>query len=389
MKIAILLETNFSAGGAFSYSFDTCLDLLKNSKKNNLQLYCLHKNTIELFKKKGIKAELLIFSFYEKNIIRLINFRLFRFLIKISPFIVPIEKKLLKKNIDAIFFPTLSKSIFLFKKIKFYSSVLDLCHIYHNRNFPEINEAEFNLREDMYNYSLRRSIKILTNSDEIKYQISKRYKVRKENILTIPFLPKKLNKKIIRKNFLKKKYNRYKNFIVYPAQIWSHKNHKAIIEACKILKKTKVQLNFLFCGRDKGQKDYLIDLINLYELKNIHFLNFISENEINYLYRKCKGVIMTSYFGPTNLPPLEAWSYNKPIIYNKNFQKELGRNTCEFVNVDNYKELSISIKKIADNKYSKIKLINANNSLQKMKKNYKKKIKLLVEFFETNINSLI
>ena len=385
MKIAILLETNFSAGGAFSYSFDTCLDLFKNSKKKkDLQLYCLHNKTAELFKKKGIEAKLLNFSFVEKNIIRLVNFRLFRFFIKQFPLITSIEKKFLEKNVDIIFYPALSKSIFLFKKIKFCSSVLDLCHIYHNRNFPEISEDEFNLREDIYNYSLSRSFKILTNSSEIKNQISKRYKVKKDNILTIPFLPKQLDKKIIKKKFLKKKYDQYKNFMIYPAQIWAHKNHKAIIEACKILKKTKLKLNFLFCGRDKGEKDYLIDLTKKYDLKNIYFLDYISENEINYLYRKCKGVIMTSYFGPTNLPPLEAWSYNKPIIYNRSFKKEVGHNTCEFVNVDDYKKLSISIQKIANNKYSKIKLMNANNNLEKMKKNYQKKIKILVDLFEKN-----
>ena len=91
---------------------------------------------------------------------------------------------------------------------------------------------------------------------------------------------------------------------------------------------------------------------------------------------------MTSYFGPTNLPPLEAWSYNKPIIYNKSFQNELGRNTCEFVNVDDYKEISDSIKKVANNKYNKSKIKKGNASLQKMRKNYKKKINFLINFFE-------
>ena len=382
MKIAIFMEVNFSAGGSFSYSFDTCLDLIKGSKKKNFHLYCYHKKTIELFKKKGIKAEILNFSFLEKNLIRLIKYRLFRTLIKKYPFVLSLEKKLLKNNIDAIFYPTLSKSIFLFKKIKFISSVLDLCHIYYNRNFPEISDSEYNLREDIYNYSLKRSIKILTNSDLIKNQIRKRYKVKENNVLTIPFMPKKMNKKIIKKNFLKKKYSKYKDFLFYPAQIWAHKNHIAIIKACKFLKKNKLQINFLFCGRDKGEKDNLINLIKTYDLKNIYFLDYISENEINYLYSNCKGVIMTSYFGPTNLPPLEAWSYNKPIIYNKSFQNELGRNTCEFVNVDDYKEISDSIKKVANNKYNKFKIKKGNTSLQKMRKNYKKKISFLINFFE-------
>ena len=94
----------------------------------------------------------------------------------------------------------------------------------------------------------------------------------------------------------------------------------------------------------------------------------------------CLGVIMTSYFGPTNLPPLEAWFFDKPIIYNKSFQNELGKNTCEFVNVDDYKDVAKSIIKVANNQYSKTKLIKAKKQLRKINQDYRKKLNDLVTY---------
>ncbi len=380
MNTAILFELNPSAGGSFSYSFDTCVDIIKRERTKKIKLYCFHKSSIKYFKKKGIQAEYLSLSFIEKNVMRLLSFKIFRILIAKTFISFPIEHKLLKKNIKNILYPTLSKSVFFFKKINFFSTVLDLCHIYHNRNFPEISKNEFSLKEDIHRYSFKRSLKIITNSEEIRSQINTRYKFKKKNIIILPFLPKNMNNSNIKSEIIKKKYSKYKRYLFYPAHLWSHKNHKIIIDAANYIKKNNLNIYFLFSGIDKGNKTSLLNKIQHFGLKNIIFLNFIEEKEIRYLYMNCLGVIMTSYFGPTNLPPLEAWFFNKPIIYNKSFQNELGKNTCEFVNVDDYKDVARSIVKVANNRYSKTKLIKAKKKLLKINQNYRNKLNDLVNY---------
>ena len=42
------------------------------------------------------------------------------------------------------------------------------------------------------------------------------------------------------------------------------------------------------------------------------------------LYEGCLSVVMPTYFGPTNLPPLEAWSIGKPLIYSSHLHKQVG-----------------------------------------------------------------
>ena len=48
---------------------------------------------------------------------------------------------------------------------------------------------------------------------------------------------------------------------------------------------------------------------------------------------------MPTYFGPTNLPPIEAWLLGKPIIYSSHLAKQVG-NAALLVNPDNANDLA-------------------------------------------------
>lgn len=48
---------------------------------------------------------------------------------------------------------------------------------------------------------------------------------------------------------------------------------------------------------------------------------------------------MPTYFGPTNLPPLEAWSLNKPLIYSSHLADQAG-NAALLVDPDSADELA-------------------------------------------------
>jgi hypothetical protein len=48
---------------------------------------------------------------------------------------------------------------------------------------------------------------------------------------------------------------------------------------------------------------------------------------------------MPTYFGPTNMPPLEAWATAKPLIYSVHFKEQVGE-AAICVNPDDTKELA-------------------------------------------------
>jgi glycosyltransferase involved in cell wall biosynthesis len=47
----------------------------------------------------------------------------------------------------------------------------------------------------------------------------------------------------------------------------------------------------------------------------VHYLGFVPDNEIVYIYKQSIALVMPTYFGPTNIPPLEAFALGVPVLY--------------------------------------------------------------------------
>ena len=70
------------------------------------------------------------------------------------------------------------------------------------------------------------------------------------------------------KIFILSKNNLSKNsFVLYPAQFWTHKNHIRLILAAQIMKEQNINLKMVFCGLDRGNKDYIIDTVKKLDLE--------------------------------------------------------------------------------------------------------------------------
>jgi glycosyltransferase involved in cell wall biosynthesis len=41
------------------------------------------------------------------------------------------------------------------------------------------------------------------------------------------------------------------------------------------------------------------------------------------LYENAMAVVMPTYFGPTNIPPIEAWVVGKPVIYSEHLSEQV------------------------------------------------------------------
>ena len=47
----------------------------------------------------------------------------------------------------------------------------------------------------------------------------------------------------------------------------------------------------------------------------VRFAGFVSDKELVSLYLQSVALVMPTYFGPTNIPPLEAFKLKVPVIY--------------------------------------------------------------------------
>jgi glycosyltransferase involved in cell wall biosynthesis len=68
-------------------------------------------------------------------------------------------------------------------------------------------------------------------------------------------------------------------------------------------------------GSDKGNLDYIKKLTKDLELaEQVHFLGFVPQEDLISLYHNAFALTYLSFFGPENLPPLEAFALGCPVI---------------------------------------------------------------------------
>jgi glycosyltransferase involved in cell wall biosynthesis len=65
---------------------------------------------------------------------------------------------------------------------------------------------------------------------------------------------------------------------------------------------------------------------------------------------------MTTYFGPTNVPPLEAWSLGVPVIYSQHLSEDFGDSVIP-VDVDSADSVAKGMQIVLEEAYRK-RLIN-------------------------------
>jgi glycosyltransferase involved in cell wall biosynthesis len=98
-----------------------------------------------------------------------------------------------------------------------------------------------------------------------------------------------------------------KPYFIYPAQKWFHKNHKILLEALQILKQKGIEAQLVFTGLDKGSGKFVSSKIAELDISDrIEDLGFVDENQLNNLIINAVALVMPTFLGPTNLPPLEA-----------------------------------------------------------------------------------
>lgn len=325
MNIAVILEQGIKEGGGFQQALSTIFLLNKyKSPKYNFIFFTAIEENIAALKKSGIEAHLLklshvtrVINYFRKNelvykIIRKSGF--FRF----NKF----DKALRAYDIDLIYFLSPSGLSLETEKYNYIFTVWDLCH----RDFvefPEVREfREFEMRERLFHAALPKAVKVIADSESGKGNIIRRYNIDEQRVVVLPFLPSlgiNIANFEYQKNYIdvKAKYNINGDYIYYPAQFWSHKNHIYILEGLKILKgKYNVKISAVFSGSDKGNLDFILKKGKEFGLEEqIYYIGFVSNEEIPYLYRQALALVMPTYFGPTNIPPLEAFKLECPVLY--------------------------------------------------------------------------
>ncbi|MCP9926734.1 glycosyltransferase family 1 protein [Cyanobium sp. CH-040] len=199
-------------------------------------------------------------------------------------------------------------------------TVFDLAHRMHPF-FPEVSTRGWlwDARENHYRKVLPRAARIFTGTKTGKDQIVTFYGINEANILVNPFpvptFPPGSTEESTQECILKR-YGLSPGFLFYPAQFWPHKNHAGLLRAVRILESSySLTPDIVFTGADHGNRNYIESLVSDLGLSGrVHFLDFIPRDHLPALYSHALCLIYPSFFGPDNLPPLEAFSLGCPVI---------------------------------------------------------------------------
>lgn len=318
MKLAAVVDSPLNIGGGFSQAMAAILQLQKLSRgKFDLLVVTSRRENVENLKNLGIEASYSKVSIYDKILAFLGLTIVGRSVIGRSFLIGPFEKHLIGQGCDLVYFTMPSYLVRCLTRLNYIVTIWDVCH----RDFPEFPEVrgnQFLKRELFVSSCLPSAYKVIVDSEQLSDLICHRYGLDKERIIAMPFSPTPfLN--AANAGSVEQVLNLYKlepGYLFYPAQFWAHKNHVRLLEAMALLAQEQVPVRLVFCGGDYGNLAYVKKQAALLGVAdNVAFIGFVPGEHVQALYRGARAVVMPTYFGPTNIPPLEAWAMGKPLIY--------------------------------------------------------------------------
>jgi len=392
--LAVFFDHSIESGGNFQQSLNNIF--LANrliSSEIDVKIITTKKENIKILNEYGLKSFLYSPNIFSRVLMRfretssILVYRLLCLFSKKNHF----EKFLEKKKVDLIYFVSDSYFVNYVHTINFIFTLFDLSHR-DDPEFPEVkNNRIFEFRENQFQKNLSRAIAVLVESDIGKKNALYRYRLDDNRVHFFPIEPaftiklKKLeiDDKIKNKYInIKKKYDLNNDYIFYPAQFWAHKNHIYILKALSILNNEgSIKIGAIFSGSDQGNLNYIKEMTKKLGLDiQVRFIGFVSNEEMKYLYSQSLALVMPTYFGPTNMPPLEAFKLNVPVLYSDlpglrdqvkeaallmdlNDPQSLVLNLKKLVNSDDFRNNLINKGKL---RYKE--LVSDNNNLSVLKK---------------------
>jgi len=184
-----------------------------------------------------------------------------------------------------------------------------------------INFLRVIYRKIFFYFSAKKANIIIANSNYTKNKIIKYYKKDSNQIVTLPEAPYEkfgAYSKPDSKKFVSKKFSIDFEYFIFPANMYSNKNH---FGAIKIYKKfldryDNYDIKLLFVGRDEDNiKNDLIKLATDFKIeKNVYFIDYVSIDDIVHLINNSKALFFPSLNETFGKPVVEAMMSSVPAV---------------------------------------------------------------------------
>ena len=194
--------------------------------------------------------------------------------------------------------------------------------------FPEVSaHGEWERREYCFRNGTRSATLLLADSEVGKEDILNfygPYGVTSNQVKILPFLPACYLATDIspsERQRVRTTYHLPERYLFYPAQFWPHKNHTRIVQALGLLRQEHgLKIPVVFCGSSDGEiresifREVMMLRSQLGLEGEIFSLGRAPDEDMSGLYAGAAALVMPTFFGPTNIPVLEAWAFGCPVL---------------------------------------------------------------------------
>lgn len=331
MKIGYWLgNASIQDGGTSPYAWRILELLLINTNKYQIEIVILctnevQKDCLELINKYQAKAKISLISDKFDLMQRLSRglglilgkvFDKFKIDSQLALIINPLYRWFSSLDIELLHIPYQTAPIYDLP----YPFIVTM-HDVQELHFPEFfTPQERARRAEHYWKSLKYASGVIVSIDCVKQDLMKYFGLEesKISVCTLPYSQVKLElpSKEEQENYTQK-YSTFKDFILYPAQTWEHKNHLSLIKAVELIKdQYQLSINVVCTGKKESRffpkiKKYLESSP---VSSQIHFMDILPETELCWLYKNCSLVVIPTLYEGGGFPLLEAMSLEAPVI---------------------------------------------------------------------------
>lgn len=401
MKIGVWVNGPIDkhSGGTYSY-VNTLITGIDNFNFNKgIDIVFLSADKLSGFNKPSIhlKPHLHGISFFSKatrKLLKLISSSMFKGAIDV---IDQKEKNikdanatsyLKKQGVGVIFYPLPASRVI--DGMPFILNNWDLAH-YTIPAFPEITGDDgFQKRNDWYVTVMPYALMVFCETETGKAELVQYLNINPDKVKILPifcsdtFVEMQLSAET-QTGILKQFTLQEQQFFFYPAQFWAHKNHYNLVNAFQKFNEQYPDYKLFFCGSDKGNLTHIKNHVKALGMDaHVIFGGFIDERELYTLYKNARALIMPTFLGPSNIPPIEAMHLQCPaLLSGLQGHREIMNNAALYFNPQDYLSILESMKLIMDDS-TRLKILHNQSEQLKITQHTIEKalIKLEAHFIE-------
>jgi glycosyltransferase involved in cell wall biosynthesis len=314
--VAVVLLQNQAYGGGFQYALSIIAGLAAlPASRYRVSAITLHDGW-----RPHIPEPIEVHRSSEPGAVRMVRRALYalpggvRAWRSISETVHPVYRLLERLDPQLTFYP--SQAAFVFgSRRRGVAPIHDLMHRYEAR-FSEVgNRFEQARRDFLYSNICRYAAAVLVDSRVGCEHVASAYGVDPARIRVLPFVAPPYVEAAPRMGPVPElRRDLPEHFIFYPANLWPHKNHLGLLRARAALRDAGLKVNAVFCGRAEPGSEAIFEAVARMNLNSqVTYLDYIENNETVAIYRRATALVMPTFFGPTNIPPLEAFALGCPV----------------------------------------------------------------------------